>query len=85
MHKFILGIAIYSTPFGSIAPFKKSFMRDTCAIADEVVNGGVCDYTYFMLSHSHKDEINVSDDLTQKGSIFQSEPVLGSLSLTERY
>ena len=61
------------------------FLRETYAIADELVNDGVCEYIYFMLSHSRKDEINVSDHLTQKGSKFQSEPVLGSLSPTERY
>ena len=39
---------------------------------------GVCGYVYYMLSHSRNDEINISDDLTQKGSKFQSEHVLGT-------
>ena len=48
------------------------FMRDTYTTADELVNVVyVAGYVYSMLSHSRKDEINVSDDLTQKGSKFQ--------------
>ena len=36
---------------------------------------GVCGYVYYMLSHSRKDGL---DDLTQKGSKFNSEHVLGT-------
>ena len=36
---------------------------------------GVCGYVYYMLSHSRKDDL---DDLTQKGSKFNSEHVLGT-------